>query len=411
MATDLSHLISPEALEQAHMDIRENLDNLEQVLLLIEGDQCSQEPISAIFRHIHTVKGVAHMYGFSAMVDLAHAMEDAYNLVQTSQLKLSEEMITLTLQGKDVLSALLDEDEDESIKKAQEIKATFRAWAPLDQAHSWPKEKKSKKSKKSKKYAKNRFKISFGFNKEETIFNSAIDPGAYIQALESFGKCQIAYNDQALPSLETFNPEICYLDWEILLATKKDQEEIQEEFLFIEDELSHLNIESLDRKKKASKKAPKKATKKRKEQPEIQEILTTTFNNLRILVADDELNNRLLLKKYLEDLGDIDLVVDGLEAVEVFQLELEEGIPYDLILLDIMMPEMNGQEALKEIRRIEKEHPSQTLRETAIIMVTALDSAKDVIEAYYRGGCTDYLTKPITRSALFEKLRNNGLIS
>jgi two-component system chemotaxis response regulator CheY len=106
----------------------------------------------------------------------------------------------------------------------------------------------------------------------------------------------------------------------------------------------------------------------------------------------------------MEPYGDCDIVVDGVETVEVCEMAIKEGAPYDLILLDIMMPEMDGQEALKRIRTLEKEHLVPTQDEAVVIMVTALDSPRDVIEAYYRGGCSDYVTKPITQEGLLKKI-------
>lgn len=135
---------------------------------------------------------------------------------------------------------------------------------------------------------------------------------------------------------------------------------------------------------------------------------------MRILIVDDERNNRLILQKTLESILPpvitCDLVVDGLEAVEAFILAFEEKQPYDLVLLDIMMPEMNGQDALKSIRAFEKEQNVAGEKDTTIFMVTALDTEKQVVEAFFRGCCTDYLLKPITRDKLLEKLKEYHLL-
>lgn len=135
---------------------------------------------------------------------------------------------------------------------------------------------------------------------------------------------------------------------------------------------------------------------------------------MRILIADDERNNRTILQKMVESIlppvVTCDLVMDGLEAVEAFMLALEEKQPYDLILLDIMMPEMNGQDALKSIRAFEKEQGVAGMQEAVIFMVTALDTEKQVVEAFFRGCCTDYLTKPVTWNVLREKLKEYNLL-
>ncbi len=131
---------------------------------------------------------------------------------------------------------------------------------------------------------------------------------------------------------------------------------------------------------------------------------------MNILIVDDLLNNRKFLRDLMKPYGHCDMVSNGIEAVEIFEAELTDGNPYDLILLDIMMPKMNGQQALKEIRRIESERGVAPEDETVIIMVTAVDMPQNILESFYQGRCTDYLVKPFTQKALLDKLKDYGLI-
>ncbi|MEO5378280.1 MAG: response regulator [Magnetococcus sp. DMHC-6] len=131
---------------------------------------------------------------------------------------------------------------------------------------------------------------------------------------------------------------------------------------------------------------------------------------MRILISDDEAHNRLLLDKILSKHGDIDLTVNGREAVEAYELSVLDGNPYKLICLDIMMPEMDGQDALKRIRQIEQENGLQGPSEAIIFMVSALDTEEQVVKAFFRGSCSDYLSKPINREKVEEKMRAFGLI-
>ncbi|MBF0192116.1 MAG: response regulator [Magnetococcales bacterium] len=131
---------------------------------------------------------------------------------------------------------------------------------------------------------------------------------------------------------------------------------------------------------------------------------------MKILITDDESHNRLLMEKILAPYGNCDLVVNGKEAVEAFEMALLDGDPYDLACLDIMMPEMDGQEALRKIREIEREHNIDETQEAVIFMVTALNTEEQVVQAFFRGGCTDYLAKPVTRDKVVEKMRQYNLI-
>ncbi|MBF0154313.1 MAG: response regulator [Magnetococcales bacterium] len=130
---------------------------------------------------------------------------------------------------------------------------------------------------------------------------------------------------------------------------------------------------------------------------------------MKIMIADDELNNRILLERILSPYGECDFVINGREAIEAFELAMMDNKPYDLICLDIMMPEVDGQEALKTMRDMERGGRPDG-KETIIFMVSALDTEEQVVKAFFRGGCSDYLAKPITRDKVLDKLRQYRLI-
>jgi two-component system chemotaxis response regulator CheY len=131
---------------------------------------------------------------------------------------------------------------------------------------------------------------------------------------------------------------------------------------------------------------------------------------MKTLIVEDDFVSRRLLQKLLIRYGSCDVAVDGEEAVKAFSFALAEGKPYDLICLDIMMPKMDGQEVLKEIRRMEKEKGIPGIRETKIIMATALDSPKSVLGAFWEGHCTGYIVKPVDKAKLEDLLREYQLI-
>ncbi len=131
---------------------------------------------------------------------------------------------------------------------------------------------------------------------------------------------------------------------------------------------------------------------------------------MKTLVAEDDFISRLVLQKMLLPFGHCDIAVNGREAVEAFNLAMSEGNPYDLICLDIMMPEMDGKEALSLIRLKEKQLNIEPRNEAKIIMITALDTPKDVVDAYYKGGCTSYLVKPINKIKIGNSLKDLNLI-
>jgi len=132
---------------------------------------------------------------------------------------------------------------------------------------------------------------------------------------------------------------------------------------------------------------------------------------MKALVVEDDFASRKLLQKILAPYGEVDIAVNGVEAIDAFTKSLDEGAPYELILMDIMMPEMDGQTALKNIRAIERERNITSMQEAKVIMTTALDDPKNVVEAYYKGGASSYVPKPIDKQMLLHLLKNLGLIS
>ncbi|MCJ2164046.1 MULTISPECIES: response regulator [unclassified Pseudodesulfovibrio] len=131
---------------------------------------------------------------------------------------------------------------------------------------------------------------------------------------------------------------------------------------------------------------------------------------MRILIVEDEFTSRKLLTALLSDSGDCDTASDGVECVSAFRKAVEEGKPYDLVCMDIMMPNKDGHQALKDIRAIEQEMGVPSADEAKVIMITALNDPKTVVKAYYKGGAAAYLPKPIEVESLYAILRDLALI-
>ena len=129
---------------------------------------------------------------------------------------------------------------------------------------------------------------------------------------------------------------------------------------------------------------------------------------MRALIVEDEFLSRKVLRSFLLTLFEVDIVVNGREAVEAFKLAHEENTPYDLVLMDIMMPEVDGIEALRKIRELEDQ---MNLRPRAkVIMTTALDDPQTVLKSFYDGEASGYIVKPVSRDALYKELEKLGLL-
>lgn len=129
---------------------------------------------------------------------------------------------------------------------------------------------------------------------------------------------------------------------------------------------------------------------------------------MRILLAEDDFVTRKFMSNFLSKYGDCDVTVDGMEAVDAFMMALEDEEPYDLVCLDIMMPVMDGYQALMGIRNLEKEREIPEDKQAKVIMTTALNDEKNVKMAFDLG-CTIYSGKPIDQERFETALKKLGL--
>ena len=130
---------------------------------------------------------------------------------------------------------------------------------------------------------------------------------------------------------------------------------------------------------------------------------------MRTLIVEDDFTSRLLLQAFLSRYGECHIAVNGKEALTAFRAAQESGQKYDLICMDIMMPEMDGQTAVKEIRALEEDGGTLSTQGVKIIMTTALDDVKNVVESF-KSLCDAYLFKPIDRDKLLDHLRDLHLV-
>jgi two-component system, chemotaxis family, chemotaxis protein CheY len=97
------------------------------------------------------------------------------------------------------------------------------------------------------------------------------------------------------------------------------------------------------------------------------------------------------------------IAVNGREAVSAFREALEADQPYDLVCLDIMMPEKDGHQTLEKMRALEETRDIGSIQEAKIIMTTALGDLKNVAAAYDEL-CDGYLVNPIDKAKLMAPL-------
>lgn len=123
------------------------------------------------------------------------------------------------------------------------------------------------------------------------------------------------------------------------------------------------------------------------------------MSKLQVLVVDDMNSVRQMIKRQLQNYGieSIESAINGAEALDMVKDSLERGKKYDLFLIDINMPGMNGISLLKNIRNI------NDYFHTPVIMVTTENEKEVVLEAALVGA-TDYLVKPFDEETFESKI-------
>jgi two-component system chemotaxis response regulator CheY len=129
---------------------------------------------------------------------------------------------------------------------------------------------------------------------------------------------------------------------------------------------------------------------------------------MNILIADDDKMCRDLLGAQLGSFGKCQFASDGDSLVEAFKLASSRGEPYQLVMIDIMMPGTDGIEALRQIRAYETEKEIPIDLRAKAIMTTALDDRRSITQAF--GEEADgYLIKPVEYDSLAKMVEQLGL--
>ena len=118
---------------------------------------------------------------------------------------------------------------------------------------------------------------------------------------------------------------------------------------------------------------------------------------MKVLIVDDSQTNRSLLKEMLKGKVDVAEAEDGLAAWKLYSLSLE-AMRYDLLLLDIAMPRMDGIKLLNLIRE------NENSKDESRLPVLIISAQTEKIDEAKQAGCDDYLLKPISMQQLYEKI-------
>ncbi len=233
------------------------LDNLEDHLLELEENPNDMETISAVFRCMHTIKGSAGMFGFTAVSHFTHEAETTFDEVRNGRVAVTPELITLTLKARDHIRAMLDNaDTPEIAAESEELIKQFQVYLLKNESSgqsgtegtadrnsnaqnaSVPDSEANIPSVIDSEDDNEETTWRINFEPDADVFMNGTRPLGLISELADMGTISITPFFENLPPLEEMDPCTCYISWEIILTTNKSQNDIKDVFIFIDDEHS-----------------------------------------------------------------------------------------------------------------------------------------------------------------------------
>jgi len=227
----------------------ELLEELESVLLVLEDNADDTELIGRAFRAMHTIKGSASMFGADNIAEFTHDIETTFDLVREGKIKISRELIDLTLAANDQILIMVKEIDLENSTvdkdKLDEILAAFGQFSTNNNEADKSNEVIEETNTEPENHNQTEKTYLIEFIPKPDIFKFGTDPKLLLIELLELGESKVKCFTNNLPSLEKVEPELCYLYWKIVLQTQEDINSIKDVFIFAEDDCE-LKIDEFD---------------------------------------------------------------------------------------------------------------------------------------------------------------------
>lgn len=223
--------IQARAREVFLQEAAELLRELEAALLDLEEHAADLEVINRVFRVMHTLKGAGATSGFRALSGFVHKIEDVYNSAREGKCVVDRSLIDLTLEARDWIDRGLSsgiEGEKRVFEQAEPLLAKFSAYQ-AEKSDSSPAVKPELVPATERVWL-----ITFAAHPE--IWMTGVDIGVFWDDLRTLGECIIVADTNAAPAWPEFDPEKCYLRWQIELKSAAEEKVIREVFAFAGDD-------------------------------------------------------------------------------------------------------------------------------------------------------------------------------
>ena len=130
---------------------------------------------------------------------------------------------------------------------------------------------------------------------------------------------------------------------------------------------------------------------------------------MKTLIVEDVHFLALILERIIVPFGPVDFASNGRIAIDLYSKAFTKNDPYDLVCLDLLLPEVDGFEVLYHIRHFEDSFNLPEEGRIKIIVISTFNDSKTVTRAR-KAGCDGYIAKPFRKDKIIEELRAQGLI-
>jgi two-component system chemotaxis sensor kinase CheA len=210
------------------IEAQELIVDLEKALLLLETDLHNKEGISSIFRSMHTLKGAAGMFGFALVNDITHHLENIYQDIRDEKRLMNDLILRTTFKILDHLSILLQQDVKHTPQLMETHELLLKEVKVLGAADPGTQHNVVEKEKSEETYY-------IHFLPKPSILKNGTNPLYLVDDLLVLGQGISFPFFKALPPLSEIESDVCYMGFEVLLATDKTEADIQSVFIFAED--------------------------------------------------------------------------------------------------------------------------------------------------------------------------------
>jgi two-component system chemotaxis sensor kinase CheA len=210
----------------------EHLAELETTLLELEQHPRDPDLISQAFRSLHTIKGSGAMAGYDDIAHVAHEVESVFAQIRQGKMDVTTAIVALTLEVKDLIRTMLDPAASDWQPLRDRVVAAFHAIAEGKESVS-PAPVPAPVAGGDEESPTRTVRIDWTLHRD--FLQNGSNALGILSELREMGRCEVHPNLAALPVLSDLDPELCYLSFEIVLETKKTDNDIRDVFIFVED--------------------------------------------------------------------------------------------------------------------------------------------------------------------------------